>query len=755
MMIYRLILSMLLVIHSLQSYGQSVALVLSGGGAKGIAHAGVIQALEENNIPIDFVVGTSMGSVVGGHYAAGYSAQEISDLALSQDMQDWVNGTIEEKYSVSYQMKYPDPSWFSIKLKLDSILNPTLDINLDSDYNLNIQLSEQFAAATKKSKGDFDLLFVPFRSVGANIFQERVEVLDSGSLFEAVRASMSVPFIYRPVRIDGKLIFDGGIFDNFPVDIAQKEFKPDVIIGVNVGDKVSERYPYGQDEKLMTESVIFMLLDKSDPSLLSNNDVFIDVDLTRYSATAFDMADSIYQIGYQSTLNQMEEIKSKIKRRSTPENLIKSRNEFRYEKENIRFDAITVSGFNSKQSNYIKKSFNSKKTLDYHQIKKGYFSLISDDFFVNLFPSYEFQDRNIFKLSGSQNSKLKSKIGGSITSRHISYFFLEMNLKRLTGILQEYAVQAYLGRFYSSFGARANFNINSQSTWSIQPSVLFNKWDYLSASDYLLLTEQVSPLRRKDFNTSLNMNRKLNRSYSAGLIYSYFRNEDELHSSLNPLSTSFETFQLNGHKGEVYLFHNSLNDVEFPTQGSRLHARAGYYMGGSKLNFKSDTISDIKNKPNWWKLHLRYDKYWSLSKNLQSGTTVESCFTSIPFIASTMATEINLPAYYPIQDSRTLFLKDWRARSFVALGGVLSYSFSKNLKVRMEGHAFQAIQILNETEGFNLNRFSPKYALSTGLILDTIIGPASAHLNYYEDPLYHWGVLIKIGHLQFNHHSLD
>lgn len=114
------ILVLILFLVTSKTHAQRVALVLSGGGAKGLAHAGVIQALEENNIPIDYVIGTSMGSVVGGHYVAGYSAKQISELAQSQKMQNWIDGIMEKQYQVNNIDKVPDPSWLSLKIDLDS-----------------------------------------------------------------------------------------------------------------------------------------------------------------------------------------------------------------------------------------------------------------------------------------------------------------------------------------------------------------------------------------------------------------------------------------------------------------------------------------------------------------------------------------------------------------------------------------------------------------------------------------------------------
>src|SRR5688500_7591052 len=115
------------------------------------------------------------------------------------------------------------------------------------------------AQASAISKNNFDSLFVPLRVVASDIFTQNEVVIKKGLLSDALRATQTVPFFYNPIRIDGKYLFDGGVYNNFPVDIAVKEFKPDVVIGVNVSSKIYEEYPYESDEKLISHSLLFLL----------------------------------------------------------------------------------------------------------------------------------------------------------------------------------------------------------------------------------------------------------------------------------------------------------------------------------------------------------------------------------------------------------------------------------------------------------------------------------------------------------------
>ncbi|MEJ2004110.1 MAG: patatin-like phospholipase family protein [Cyclobacteriaceae bacterium] len=270
-----------------QASGQRVTLVMSGGGAKGLAHVGVVKALEEEGIPIDFVAGTSMGGVIAGCYAAGYSADEIEGIMTSEDFLRWVNGEPEPGYNYFYLLDEQYPSVLDVDFSLDSTFHASLRTSLASDLSLNFALAEKFAQPAMIAHYDFDSLFVPVRIVASEVFTQNEVILEDGSLASAIRTSLSVPFFYKPIRIDRRYLFDGGIYNNFPVDVAQQEFDSDVIIGVNVSSKVFAEYPYEEDDELINNSLLFMLLDKSDPGVVPENGIYIEPDLTGYTALDF------------------------------------------------------------------------------------------------------------------------------------------------------------------------------------------------------------------------------------------------------------------------------------------------------------------------------------------------------------------------------------------------------------------------------------------------------------------------------------
>ncbi|HEX8607743.1 MAG TPA: patatin-like phospholipase family protein, partial [Pedobacter sp.] len=199
---FRYFLCLLLFFGVTHTYAQKVGLVLSGGGAKGIAHIGILKALEENNIPIDYITGTSMGGIVGAMYAAGYSPTQMEQIALSKDFQDWVGGRYTSDYSFFFQKKSINPSILTAKLSVDSNLRFNVRSNLVNDIPLNFALLELFSQASAISKDNFDNLFVPFRCMVSDVLSQTSITVSKGSLAEAVRATMTVPLIYRPIKLE-------------------------------------------------------------------------------------------------------------------------------------------------------------------------------------------------------------------------------------------------------------------------------------------------------------------------------------------------------------------------------------------------------------------------------------------------------------------------------------------------------------------------------------------------------------------------
>ncbi|MDR0794464.1 MAG: patatin-like phospholipase family protein, partial [Tannerella sp.] len=236
---------------------QKVGVVLSGGGARGAAHIGVIKALEENNIPIDYITGTSIGAIVGSLYAMGYSPDEMLELMLSEEFGHWQTGTVKSEHIYHFKKPPETPQFlsFSLNLKDSLVFDGILPGSIVHPIQMNQAFMELYAQATAKAVWNFDNLFVPFRCMGADIYGKRAITFRNGDLGDAVRVSMTFPFVFKPIWRDGFPLFDGGIYDNFPIKAMKEDFNPDFIVGSAVrggGWKPSEN-PINQLEPMVMQ----------------------------------------------------------------------------------------------------------------------------------------------------------------------------------------------------------------------------------------------------------------------------------------------------------------------------------------------------------------------------------------------------------------------------------------------------------------------------------------------------------------------
>ncbi|MBE0641345.1 MAG: patatin-like phospholipase family protein, partial [Bacteroidales bacterium] len=335
---------------------QKVGLVLSGGGAKGVAHIGVIRAIEEAGIPIDYITGTSMGAIIGGMYAAGYSPREMERMVTSEDFLRWVKGEIDEEYYFYYKKPENDASWLSLQFQADSTLTSSLPSSLVSPVQMDFVFMEYLASASAASSYDFDSLFIPFRCVASDIANNAQMILRDGDLGKAIRASMTFPFYFKPIRIDGKLLLDGGMYNNFPSDVMYDDFFPDIIIG----SKVSSNYPPPQEDDIISQvQTVFML--NSSYSVICDNGVLIEPDLERVSITDFSRTQQFIDSGYSEARRMVPLIREFVFDSISHDQLTARRLLYRSQLPPIRVDSIVIEGLNPAQSKYVRRSLSGRE----------------------------------------------------------------------------------------------------------------------------------------------------------------------------------------------------------------------------------------------------------------------------------------------------------------------------------------------------------------------------------------------------------
>ena len=294
-------------VESLPKAKPVVALALSGGGSRGLAQIGTLKAFSENNIPVEVIVGTSMGSIVGGLYSAGYSPITLDSIVSNTD---WgfllaLDRETNRRDLFVDQKISEDRAVFALRL---NGLNPVFPTAINNGLKLSNYLNILTLQAPIHIKNNFDELITRYRAVGTNLVNGTPEVLQRGSLSRAMRASSSVSFLLSPVRIDSSIIVDGGLVANIPVKIA-KNLCDDYVIAVNatssLGDEKSLVLPWNVADQLV--SIPMKLLNENQ---LSSADYVIPLPLPDRLSNDFVNLDKTIDDGYYYSLPHVKKIQS-------------------------------------------------------------------------------------------------------------------------------------------------------------------------------------------------------------------------------------------------------------------------------------------------------------------------------------------------------------------------------------------------------------------------------------------------------------
>ena len=285
---------------------KKVAVVLSGGGAKGVAHVRALKVIEEAGIPVDIVVGTSMGSIVGGLYAAGYTADQIDSIVQQQDWQSLLTDKTDRK-DISLEEKQ-NSERYMLSLRFEKTPFEVVEGGLLKGNKIGRLFSE--LTADLLDSIDFRLLPIPFACVATDIVRGEEVDMHSGVLAECMRTSMAIPGVFSPIRRDSMVLVDGGLVNNYPVDVARR-MGADIVIGVDVTSPSRE---YGKLRSAST--VLLQVLDMACANKLeenrANTDVHIRVDVTGYTSASFtsQAIDTLLRRGEKAAREKWDELQA-------------------------------------------------------------------------------------------------------------------------------------------------------------------------------------------------------------------------------------------------------------------------------------------------------------------------------------------------------------------------------------------------------------------------------------------------------------
>ena len=672
----------------------SVGLVLSGGGAKGIGHIGFIQALEDNDIPIDYITGTSMGAIVGGLYASGFSPAEMLELIASKGFAYWSTGKIDPAYTYYYSSTHDTPSFVTLNLGKDSTqITSVLPISLINPIPMNYAFIEIFSPYTIQCGADFNKLFVPLRTVTSDVYAKHKVVLGRGPLGDAVRMSMSFPMIFEPILLNGVPMYDGGIYDNYPVDVMMDEFKPDAVIGVNVGSGKS-----APDTRNMMDQLEEMIMQPNDYPFPDNKGVNVRINLDEFGLLAFDKYQEIYDIGYRRGLEVMDSIKAKVKVRKPKATLDAERSRFKAATPEVRIDKVNVSGGTKVENSYLKSFFDHRDgPMNLVEGRDAYYQAISSGKLQNFVPTPMYNERDSMidlDFRAIVRDPFTVGVGGYISSSTNSMLFFNAGYNTLNYNSIKTNLNAWLGQSYMAAEGDFSLQFNTRRPSAFHVKLVTFRQKYYETEKLFYQIHEPDFIRKSEsfvrafYSTAPTLRSVLTAGASYGRLTDSYH-VDMVEGQSNP-DNEKGIFDL----GQVFATweKNTLDNGYNPTSGIDLRVNVTGIMGRYHYRPGGDGERDKSSNVSWVQTHVKVADYLNVNKYFSLGLTGQALLSTRKLLQSYDASIVVAEAFHPTPSSYNHFNAKLHANSFITAGLEPIWKISGSFQMRGSFNCFLPIR---------------------------------------------------------------
>ena len=574
-----------------------VGLVLSGGGAKGLAHIGALKIIDSLGIRVDYIAGTSMGSVIGSLYASGYTGKQIDSIFKKVNFDDVISDNLprasktfyERDNSEKYAIKLP---FEKLKIKLPSGLSSG-----QNNFNLLSRLTLHVCDVD-----DFSKLPIPFFCIATNIETGEEVVLDKGNLAQAITASSAFPSLYKPIIIDNQILIDGGVVNNYPID-ELKAKGVDVIIGVDVQDNLASRINLTSAPDILFQINNFRTINEMKIKS-KKTDIYIKPDIDDFSVISFSEGKKIIINGEKAARNKITSLKKIAAKQSS------KRQDYKVSQapDSLQINNIFIKGNKNYTRSYIlgKLKIKSNKKTSYKHFASGVNNITAthsfDNFTYKLLPSntqagfdlhvkvVESETTTFIKLGLHYDDLYKSAALINVTKKRTLFSNDVASFDFILGDNVRYNFDYFIDKgFYWSVGLKSRYNTFNKN---INPSLILDENEIiiqdLNKID-IELSDQTNQfflqtLFRKDFALTLGVEHKRLKITS----------ETFIDTNSNSEETTFEKSDFFSIFGKLKL--DTYNNKYFPKEGFLFDGNFHLYVSSSDFNNNFSQFSIAKAK---------------------------------------------------------------------------------------------------------------------------------------------------------------
>ena len=695
-----------LAVFSQEQKRPKIGLVLSGGGAKGFAHIGVLKVLEEAGVKIDYIGGTSMGAVIGGLYASGYNANQIDSIFQATNFNELINDFIPRSSKNFYERR--NDELYALVLPFNKMKIGIPEALSKGMYNYNL-----LSTITRNVRHirDFNQLPIPFLCIGTNIETGEEVLLNKGNLAQAMIASSAFPSLFSPVEIDGKILVDGGVVNNYPIEEVRK-LGADIIIGVDVQNDLYDRTQLRDATKILVQITNLQSIERMRKNV-TNTDIYIKPDVTQYGVISFDKGNEIIRKGEEATFAVYEQIK----------NIVDESNPYRKPKLELRSDSIHIRAINSNElDNYTKEyvigklRFKPGTKTCYNDLLNGInninatknFSAISysleankEDVDLNI-SLRENPTKTYLKFGLHYDNLFKSGVLVNLTRKKTLFKNDIASLDIILGDNFRYNLDYYIENgFNLSFGFKSHYNQFNRNVAKEISSATFNNPDINSINiDFTDFTNQA-------YFQSLFVQKFL---IGGGVELKFLKIKSETLANVDPIIDNSNYLSLFG-----YMKYDSFDNKYFPKKGWYFTGDIQSYLLSSNYTGDFKPYSIAKGD---------FGVAATLFKNATIKLQTDAGFSfgqqSVAFFNFILGGY----GYNPLNNFKYLYGYDYlslAANSYIKSTGTVDYEFYKKNHINFSANfANIGDRIFETVDWISIPKYSG-YAVGYGL--ETVIGP--------------------------------
>ncbi|MGO4820183.1 MULTISPECIES: patatin-like phospholipase family protein [unclassified Flavobacterium] len=704
--LFTLMLLSCLTVFSQDAKRPKVGLVLSGGGAKGFAHIGVLKVLEEAGLKIDYIGGTSMGAVIGGLYASGYNATQIDSIFQATNFDELINDFIPRSSKNFYEKR--NDELYALVLPFTKFKVGIPEALSKGMYNFNL-----LSRLTRNVRHirDFNKLPIPFLCIATDIETGEQVVLDKGNLAQAIIASAAFPSLFSPVEINGRLLVDGGVTNNYPIDEVRK-LGADIIIGVDVQDDLLTRKSLKDATRILVQITNLHSIEKMKKNI-EQTDIYVKPDIKDYGVISFDKGKEIIKKGEDATFAVYEPIK-RLADQQGP--YVKPK--MAVERDSIHLNEINCNDLDNFTRDYIlgKLRFKPDAKVDYNQLERGInninatgnFSVIDytldshnggDNLNLEL---KENPTKSYLKFGLHYDGLFKSGVLVNLTRKKTLFKNDIASLDIVLGDNFRYNFDYYIENGYNlSFGFKSHYNQFNRNVAREISNLDFNTIGVNSINvDFSDLTSQA-------YFQSLFVQKFL---IGGGVEYKYLKINSETLGNSDPIIDKSSYFSLFG-----YMKYDSFDNKDFPKRGWYFSGDIQSFLFSSDYTKEFEPFNIAKGD---FGVAATLFKHATIKIQTEAGFSFGN--DSVSFFNFILGGY----GYKSLNNFRHFYGYDFlsiAANSYIKSTGTLDYEIFKNNHLNFSANfANLGDNIFETVEWISIPKYSG-YAIGYGM--ETVIGP--------------------------------